>query len=491
MGIFDKTIERKEFDAFKSEIYKKLDGLKSDIDLKVTDSEEIARAAAENATGLLSRIKAVEPQVVSAVETLEIYKNNALSELHKMQAERESLSNENSSILASTENSKKLYSEIVEARNSISEIVRELSENSDKMKAVLLEAQQLPKSVEETKELVLGAKSLNENIQNLLTHSMKRKADIDDIHKRVFGHEIKDDEGNVERVDGLKDKLDASYSDIEARAEGLEDAISSLVEDIANKHEGFLDKKSKDFDLLVSNSNARINEVNDQLKALLPGGLAAGLSAAYEGKKDEEVISLKRFEGMFFWAIVGLVIVSVIPLAVDIYLLKWKQMELMKVIQETPSLIIAMLPLYFPILWLAYSMNKKVNLSKRLIEEYTHKAVLGKTFSGLSNQIDTLPHESVVKEDLRTRLLFNILQVSAENPGKLITDYNKSDHPIMEVLESSKRLSESVEYLSKIPGLSSLAKKLSDKNSELLMLHGKKVEAGFAAQDVIDSKEVS
>ena len=127
--------------------------------------------------------------------------------------------------------------------------------------------------------------------------------------------------------------------------------------------------------------------------------------------------------------------------------------------------------------------SKKANLSKRLIEEYTHKSVLGKTFSGLSNQIETLQNQGAVEEELRTKLLFNILQVSAENPGKLITDYNNSDHPIMDALEKSSKLSESLETLAKIPGLSAIAKRLSEKSDIELRRQGDKVDTGLKANE--------
>ena len=138
---------------------------------------------------------------------------------------------------------------------------------------------------------------------------------------------------------------------------------------------------------------------------------------------------------------------------------------------------------------MAYSANKRINLSKRLIEEYTHKAVLGKTFSGLSNQIDLLPQQSEVKEELRNQLLFNILQVSAENPGKLISNYNKSDHPLMDALENSAKLSDAVDSLSRIPGFASLAKKLGEKTEDLLETQRRKVEAGLSAQVTLSAKD--
>jgi len=112
--------------------------------------------------------------------------------------------------------------------------------------------------------------------------------------------------------------------------------------------------------------------------------------------------------------------------------------------------------------------------------------VLGGTFSGLSNQIESLPRESVVRDELRTRLLFNLLQVSSENPGKLITDYNKSDHPLMDALENSAKLSDSIETLSKLPGFSAIANKLAARTEEILNNETKKVVDGLAAQDELE-----
>jgi hypothetical protein len=62
-----------------------------------------------------------------------------------------------------------------------------------------------------------------------------------------------------------------------------------------------------------------------------------------------------------------------------------------------------------------------------LIEEYTHKGVLSKTFEGLATQIEELG-DSETSNELRVKLLFNLLHVNSENPGKLISDYKTTDH---------------------------------------------------------------
>jgi hypothetical protein len=345
----------------------------------------------------------------------------------------------------------------------------------------------LPEALEETQVILTESKSIADSIKALLAHATSRKSEIDELHKKILGQDIAGEEGKSEHIDGLKDELEKSYRSLNEQAQNLASSIESLASSISAKHDKVLDERNIKFEELLSTSTARYESVNKQLTGLLPGAMAEGLSAAYETKKEEESVALANFEKAFNKAILALVCISAIPLAVDIYLLAFAGKSLIQVIQDTPKLITAILPVYFPMLWLAYSTNKKLNLSKRLIEEYTHKLVLGKTFSGLSNQIETLPHQSAVKEELRTRLLFNVLQVSAENPGKLITDYNKADHPIMEALENSGKLSDSMDALAKIPGFSSIAKKLVERSEKIVAAQVEKVEKGLLDQIAVDA----
>ncbi|UTH76356.1 hypothetical protein [Chromobacterium sp. IIBBL 290-4] len=354
----------------------------------------------------------------------------------------------------------------------------------------LEESQELPEQVDKTKSLVEQSQKYLENINELLNHAIKKKSEIDDLHRKIYGTDITKEDGSSEHTDGLKDQLEISYKRVSEGIKNLDESLASATAQQLAKYEEQQSNQKIEFENLIKTSNDTIKSTQEQLKALMPGAMAAGLSAAYESKKEEETKTLNRFEESFKKSIMGLVAISTIPFAVDIYLLGWKGHELINVIKDTPSLIISILPIYFPVLWLAYSSNKKINLSKRLIEEYTHKSVLGKTFSGLSNQIESLPHEGKIKEDLRTKLLFSVLQVSAENPGKLITDYQKSDHPLMEALEKSAKLSDAVDALGKIPGFNALAKKISEKGEELLSNQTKKVEEGLKINEDLEEKEI-
>jgi hypothetical protein len=221
---------------------------------------------------------------------------------------------------------------------------------------------------------------------------------------------------------------------------------------------------------------------------LLPRALTAGLSAAYDEKKAEEEVSLKNYENSFQRAVIGLVAISLIPFLINVYLFLGLKLELLTIISDTPKLLFSIIPLYFPVLWIAYSSNKKMNLSKRLIEEYTHKGVLSKTFEGLSKQIDGVD-EKVVSNELRTQLLFNLLSVNSENPGKLISDYNTSDHPLIDALNKSSKLAIAVEKLANIPGFSKLASNLEKRSKKILKKEDERITSVLSDLDDKDKDE--
>ena len=183
--------------------------------------------------------------------------------------------------------------------------------------------------------------------------------------------------------------------------------------------------------------------------------MTAGLSSAFSNKKDDEVKSSVKLQSRFSLGIYFMIGVSLIPVIISVFFL-FNGITFEEVIMKLPRLVLAIIPMYIPVLWFTYSANKKLNLSKRLIEEYAHKEVLSRTYEGLSTQIENIENPEQSK-DLKFRLLSNFLQVSSENPGKLISNYEASDHPVMEALEQSYKFQMTIDKLQGIPGMGKVA----------------------------------
>lgn len=509
MGPFDKNVKKDVFDNFKATVQQELQGIQetltranasneqaiavlhAEVAAKTPESEAQVHEAAAKAQGSLDKLN---DHIVTVEEWLS-GADQAKQELETVLVDarqlQHSIADIASKLVGIDKSSESLLADIKANADESQRKALSVSSLTETLAAELDKAKSLPASLAEIAELHEKASQDQKNIQALMAHAMKRKAEIDDLHKEVLGYEVKDADGKVERIDGLKDVLSHTYEDITGRAVGLRKEIEDLVDSLEKEHLAHFAQQQMQFKELLEKSDEKVTQVSDELTSLLPGALAEGLSAAYEGKKNDETLSLRQFEKSFSNTIAAMIAIAVIPFGVDAYLLVIKERDLVEVIKETPRLIAAILPLYLPVLWLAYSTNKKINLAKRLIEEYTHKAVLGKTFSGLANQIEALPKDGSMREELRGKLLLNLLDVSAENPGKLISDYNKADHPLMDALENSSKLSKSVDALSKVPGMSSIVKVIESRSEKALSAQATKVAEGLSDQSSLESNSQS
>ena len=278
-------------------------------------------------------------------------------------------------------------------------------------------------------------------------------------------------------TEGLVDQLEKSYIDLKNRLDESVKQLENIKTNTISEYEKFIEAKATEFVQNSTQWNDSFKKIEKEITGLLPGALTKGLSYAYAEKKEMEEKDKMELRKSFTKGIWGLIFVSLIPFTVSVALL-FMNVALEEVLLKMPRLVLAILPLYIPFLWIAYSANKKLNLCKRLIEEYSHKEVLSKTFEGLSREINNIENKNI-SADLRIRLLYNILEVNSENPGKLISDYNKTDHPFMDALDKSAKLTDAFKKLSKVPGLKKFAEKFATQSDTILNEQEKKVEAAL------------
>lgn len=351
---------------------------------------------------------------------------------------------------------------------TIAEIEADAKRSKEQLRQIQKEFEDTESSLSEANALLEKAKEMHEAIEVAYKGALTSHKNIVATAGEILGKNIKKEDGTIEKINGLKDQLEESF-------EELEESIKALSEENESHHQEFkarvdesLKNQSDKNQQLLTNWNNSHKELTKKIKDLLPDALTAGLSSAYEKKRADEEAELEKSQGTFQNTIYALAIMALIPIVINAIRYYKYDIPIDVLIQGSPSLILLILPLYLPIVWLAYSSGLKVKLAKRLIEEYAHKETVAKTFEGLSKQIESFADEDIAVE-LKTKLLFNLLDISAENPGKLITDYNKSDHPVMDALDKSVKFADSLEKLARVPGFKKLASKLSedlDKNRE-------------------------
>lgn len=365
------------------------------------------------------------------------------------------------------QNAESTLKQIQDISLSVESLKQEVTDRTNEVLEIIEEQGDLNEKLERAKETLAEIEEVGSKVQGILKNVTSHHGKVRELRNEILGYETENEDGSLEYIEGLKDELELSYSKLEEECTKLGETLSLIQDENKEAFDGFSAKSEETLQNVIDEHNNQYKEVYDKIIRLLPTALTAGLSGAYDEKINQEKEDIISHKATFSKAIMGLVFISLIPFAIDTYLFMFLGNDLIKVISDTPKLILSIFPLYLPILWIAYSANKKINLSKRLVEEYTHKGVLSKTYEGLSKQIDELQDDRVSSE-LREKLLFNILNVNAENPGKLISDYKTTDHPLMDALDKSIKLGNAVEKLRNIPGFSTLVTKLDKENRAII-----------------------
>lgn len=445
----------------RKKIWEKIAQLEGDIQKKSSDHEKAAKQSSKMASEYRNKSDDAKNQTCENLNEAQKAKDEALKILE--------------SIKESHDQIKLIYTDIETKQNTasehsklIEEKIESLTTEVSKIEAIFAKHPEIDDEINQFEGLISKGDDFYNKIHSAFKVAITRKNEIDGLYYDIMGYTEKEDDKDEEiYVEGLKDKIENSFNDLKKQLEKYNEKITIFT--------NIKDKEVVDF---IQKWAIEIEGVNKKIQGLLPRALTAGLSYAYSDKKDAEELESKNHKRNFLYAIIGLIIVSIIPFGVNIALfINGKSLE--ELIINMPRLASAILPLYFPLLWLAYVANKNLNLSKRLIEEYTHKEVLSKTFEGLSSQISEIDDEDISSE-LRIKLIYNILEVSSENPGKLITDYNKADHPLFDALEKSVQLSNAVERVYKIPGMGKISKMVRDNSSKMLEKESIKAEKGLS-----------
>jgi phage shock protein A len=484
MGIFDnketlqkiKNIEKK---ADKSvELYNSLNSQFSNFKQTIVEVQKRSPEYEKEAKQASRKTTEFRNKAYETLNEINLLFNDATSQ-------KTNISNLAKELSGSIENVKSEYDDLLESNELIEEKKEELFSKIELTHSKIIEIDEvfgnhpdLESDLERLEEFFAKIQVIHDKSNLLLKSITLRKNEVDRIHNDIFGYDETDAETNeVTHINGLKDELEESYEGLDEKLDNLKSNVEKLETSSNANYQTFYEKSTESNSKLFNEWNDKYDELNKKIEGLLPNALTAGLSHAFSFKKDEEVESYDKHKKQFGFGIAGMICVSLISFFFS-YKFIIDAVDIDIIINRAPRLVLAILPLYIPVLWLSISSSKKMNLSKRLIEEYSHKEVLSKTFEGLSRQIENINEEDISNE-LRISLLQNFLHMYSENPGKLISNYDTSDHPVMELLENSNRLENSIEKLNKIPGMGRLSNFLERKSTEKLNQTTDRIEKGL------------
>ena len=383
--------------------------------------QELDKIKKEELVSIKESIKNLSSSIPQDISDLKSYKSSIerLKSAFKQYKEQYAdITKKCEEALTQSTNIDEIYKNVQEIQSELTSINQDIIQKAETIKKAIDNNLDLPSSIEKT---ISSIDTWNASYKQ----ATKQAQEIKQTYIEVFGGKITDENGDIQVVSGLVDELNGAYNDLQLRLKNLE---SSTKESYQN---------------YIQKWDTEYGELKDRIEKLLPGAMSAGLAYAFIDKGKQEQNERKKAAWAFYLAIVALVVISILPVLINLALLKQtSEISIEETVKILFNLTWAMLPIYVPVLWVAIFANKRMNLSKKLIEEYSHKEAIAKTYEGLAFQIQKLQNDALSRE-LGNKLIENTLNASADNPSKYITNYNTCDNPAMELL-NSKNLSKIV-----------------------------------------------
>ena len=409
-----------------TEIKNNISKVKELAESRVSTDEKIARESAIKASSVAENAKIKEKEIDDIVSSVK----NSISEYKSNKASISKAINKSNEI-------DNMYNKLKEDIEKLSILMSKIQSLQQQAESSLSNLQSLEQQVKN----VYNTSNGNSNkINDLLSKSSSLKTEIEDLYDEIFGYET--ESGNQEQ--GLKFELEESYNKLKKDMDTLSEDFKSLKT-----------TKENEINSMLSNVKEESKKLFAEIKSYLPDAVTAGLAGAFHEKKESETNQMQSDYKEFNKLIILMVAIAFIPFTVYVY---WyfKQMPFVEIVKSIPNITLAVLPLYAPLIWLGVYLNKKINLSKKLIEEYAYKEAISKTVTGVSEQIKNLQNDETSQE-IHENLIKLIVSASADNPGKYITGYDKCDNPLLDLISQPEKLSK---LIKEVPFLENFAEQI-------------------------------
>lgn len=233
-------------------------------------------------------------------------------------------------------------------------------------------------------------------ITKKLTEVSQKLEDLEKFYIKIFGNL----EGN-RRVGGLEQRLENGFDEL------------------------------KRYDEM---QKQQIQKWKNEIKDLLDITTNASLASSYEKSNKNYKCAIVGWNATFIFSILSIFGVAI-----------WGFVEIADKISDPLVIfgaIFARLPFYIPLAWLAIFATNRRNENKRLQEEYKHKETLAKAYSGYKEQIEKL--DNTKAKELAEKLMNNLVEMTNENPNRILDKVKKEKIPTLEMLEKLKDLPQEI-----------------------------------------------
>lgn len=341
----------------------------------------------------------------------------------------------------------------VEAANQISKRYAELNHDAkgsyesieslrEDAEANLTSITRIHERIDEFEKLTFGddkTEGSEQKVNALIEQIESRYDKINDFHDEVFAGEdetpsIKQEIASA-REDVLADRksIGEQLAAVKGRIDDLDEFYIKIFgdPDSQEKHKGLageLALRKEELKRFETEQQERYTALNDKINGLLPGATSAGLANAYHEMKVSFDAPIKTASRLFYGSITALVLLSLA--------LTWESVGGPQT-QDWDAIfkgLLYRLPLYGPILWLAFYASKRRSECQRLQQEYAHKEALAKSYDSYKQQIEALNGGD---PDMLSSLITKAIDAIAYNASETLDKRHGDRHPAHELVEKA------------------------------------------------------
>jgi len=339
------------------------------------------------------------------------------------------------------------------------QLLSEINRDNDRGKELLLIIEEVSKKISRYQDKIFGSEGGDPGIESkikLLVGEFNEK--LEEINEYYNETLVGDgDKMSTKReIALLKANIIQAHEDIVAVLESVSSEVGELkrfytrvygnTNDTGERRGGLSDEINARVSALTDfegKQKNRFETLNLQIESLLPGATSAGLATAYRKMKDSFVAPIAKMSKIFYGAIVFLVLFSLIFMVKEIgpYYI---QFSLVTTWDEIARNLINKLPIYIPIVWLAFYASKRRSEYQRLQQEYAHKEALASSYDSYKKQIADLDDSD---GEMQKAFIMKAVDAIAYNASATLDRKHGDRPPLQEIIE--KTADKTIELASK------------------------------------------
>lgn len=326
-----------------------------------------------------------------------------------------------------------------EMSQNLKEIRKSIEQHESSAKNKLDEITQASERISDVEKQVFGDEGYAQKFNQLIASAEERYQDINTYYEEIFHDDagsisIKNQVGSAKKdIESSKSQIDEQMSSVSDRVDQLKSFYKKIFGDPDNTEENKglkaeLEVRKEELEKFERDQKERYEALNTEINSLLPGATSAGLATAYHDLKKSFDKPIKNANFLFYCSIGGLVLLAAFMTFENFGDIQGQSWDVVL------KSFIYRLPLYGPILWLAFYASKRRSEHNRLQQEYAHKEALAKSYHSYKQQIEALNTED---EAMLKSLMVKSIDAISHNASDTLDKGHGDKHPLHEIAEKT------------------------------------------------------